>query len=102
MFHLIRIIHGLITAFFLTCIGYIHYSGITNRVTPLTLVAIGAVTLESVVVIINRGDCPMGPLHRKFGDDKAFFELFLPKRAAKLAGPVLGVIFVIGVVLVIF
>lgn len=102
MILLVRTLHGIITAFFLTCIGYIYYAGITNQVTLLTYLAIGAIILEGVVVSLNNGNCPLGPLHHRYGDEKAFFELFLSKPAAKRAVPVLGLVAAIGILLVIF
>jgi len=99
---LIRTMHGLITALFLSCIGYVYYAGVTNRPTLAAYIAAGALMVEGIVVILNKGDCPLGFVHHKYGDDKAFFELLLPKRAAKLAVPVLGCIAGIGIALLFF
>lgn len=102
MIYLVRILHGIITAFFLTCIIYIYYAGITNQKTTLAYIAVAFIFIEGLVVSLNKGVCPMGPLHKMFGDQKTFFELFLPKKVAKKAVPFLGIIAAIGVLFVIF
>ena len=47
----------------------------------------------------NRGDCPLGPLQQRVDDPVPLFELILPRRAARLAVPVLGVVTAGGLVL---
>jgi hypothetical protein len=47
----------------------------------------------------SAGNCPLGPLLRRLGDETPFFELYLPPRAAKLAIPILAAICVLGAVL---
>jgi hypothetical protein len=97
---LIRTIHGLLSAFFLACIGFVYYAVIADVDSPLVIAAAGALILEGLVVALNGGDCPLGGIHRRYGDEKAFFELVLPPRAAKLAVPVLGTVTAVGIVLV--
>jgi hypothetical protein len=77
----------------------IYYAGFTNQGMFLAYIASGLIILEGVIVYANGGDCPLGGVHHKYGDEKAFFELLLPPRAAKLAIPVLGTIAVAGMVL---
>jgi len=84
---------------FLSCIGYIYYSGFANRIDIFTYIAVGMILFEMVVIVINKGNCPLGVIHSKLGDDKTFFELFLPKTVAKRAVPVLGAVAVLGIVL---
>jgi hypothetical protein len=98
---LVRTIHGLISAFFLTCIGLVYHAGVTGRRLPAARVAAVALVVEGAVVSANGGDCPLGGVHRRYGDERAFFELLLPKRAAKLAVPVLGGIAALGIGLVV-
>ncbi len=99
---LIRTIHGLITAFFVSCIVYVYYAGITNQPTLWAYLAMAALTIEGLVVVFNGGDCPLGPLHHRYGDNKAFFELLMPKKMAKRAVPVLGCVALVGFLLLIF
>jgi hypothetical protein len=99
MILLIRTLHGLITVTFLSCIFYIYYSVFTGSRSYLLYLAVGLILIEGLVVSLNKGDCPLGPIHHKYGDDKAFFELLLPKRQAKQAVPFLGLVTLIGILL---
>jgi len=92
----LRLVHGAVTAIFLFCLGYIYYSGITGRVTTLTWITGGVILLEGLAVLANRGNCPMNPLQRRFGDDSTFFELLLPKPLAKKAFSFFAVVTAIG------
>ncbi len=95
--YLIRLIHGMITLFFLVCIAYIYYAAVTDRASLFAYAAVAMILLEGFVVILNKGICPLGTVHRKFGDNKTFFELFLPKSVADRAVPFLGCVAVIGI-----
>jgi hypothetical protein len=99
MILLVRSFHSLFALLFLSCIAYIYYCALTNRRDGWLWFAVGTLLLEGGVVWMNHGDCPLGPLHHRYGDDKAFFELFMPKRAAKLAIPFFSVVTVLGIAL---
>lgn len=76
----LRIIHIIGAIFLYFSIGILLYSAITKKNPLLLKYALGALTLESVGIIFSKWDCPLHPLHKKLGDDKAFFGLFLPKK----------------------
>ncbi len=97
MVYFIRTIHGAITFYFLSCLVWIYYSVISNTPNTLAYVAAASLFLEGLIVSLNHGDCPLGFIHHKYGDQKAFFELFLPKPLAKKAVPFLGVISLLGI-----
>jgi hypothetical protein len=59
--------------------------------------AIASLAGEGVLVVANRGDCPLGPHGERIGDQVPLFELVLPPRAARLAVPVLGGVTALGV-----
>ena len=99
---LIRSIHGAITLFFLSCIAYIYYAALTDQQTVVGYAAIGLILIEGCVVLLNDGDCPLGTVHKKYGDEKDFFELFMPKRFSKRAIPVLSIVSVVGMLMFIF
>jgi len=82
------------------CLAYVYYAALTRRRTRFLAVASGALAAEGAIVAVNRGDCPLGTVHRKYGDEKTFFELFVPRRAAKRAGPFLAAVTVLGFALV--
>lgn len=84
----LRTIHGLFALYFISCIFYIYYAAITREFGLLGLIAVLSLLLEGVsVFVLNHGDCPLIHLQRKIGDEKPFFELFLPKATAKKAVP---------------
>ena len=50
-----------------------------------------------MLVVKNGGDCPLGPLGERIGDQVPLFELVLSPRAARLAVPALGGVAALGV-----
>ena len=91
-----RVGHGIVSVVFLGCIALVWLAAARGRADDLTLAALAALGLESVLVLAAGGNCPLGPFLRRLGDDTPFFELLLPARAAKAAVPVLGAIAVAG------
>lgn len=87
---LLRIVHGLLALYFILCLLYLGYVALTGKVNDtLFIISIISLTLEGIVVFtLNSGDCPLIHIQRKIGDDKPFFELFLPPRLAMWAIPV--------------
>ena len=55
--------------------------------------------VQGAGLVAGRGDCPMTPVQRRFGDPVPMFELVLPPRAAKAAIPVLAAVAALGMVL---
>jgi hypothetical protein len=94
-----RVAHGLISLLFLSCIAAIYLGAWRGKADGLTLAALAALFVEGVLVVVSRGNCPLGPTLRRLGDETPFFELFLPPRAAKLAVPILAAVSVLGAVL---
>jgi hypothetical protein len=70
-----------------------------GRADAVTIAALAALCVEAALVLSSGGNCPLGPVLRRLGDETPFFELFLPPRAAKLAVPVLAGVSVLGAVL---
>jgi hypothetical protein len=95
-----RAVHAVIAVGFLAAIAYVWWCALTGRRGPLVRVAIASLVGEGVVVALNQGDCPLGPLQDRIGDPVPLFELVLSPRAAKRAIPVLGSLAAGGVALV--
>jgi hypothetical protein len=91
--------HAVIAAGFLASIGYVWFCALTGRRDARLRWAIGALAAEGALVGANGGDCPLGPLGERIGDEKPLFELVLSPRAAKAAVPVLGLVAAAGVAL---
>jgi len=94
-----RVAHGLISLLFLSCIAGIYLGAWRGKADALTLAALAALVVEGVLVAVSGGNCPLGPMLRRLGDETPFFQLFLPPRAAKLAVPILAGVSVLGAAL---
>jgi hypothetical protein len=95
---LVRLFHGAITAFFLSCITCVYYSALTGKRNPLLVPAVAALVAEGAIVAANDGKCPLGTVHHRYGDDRDFFELFIPYSLSRHAVPILGTIAGVGIV----
>jgi hypothetical protein len=95
----LRSLHAAIAAGFLCSITYVWWCALTDRRGALLRIAVTALAGEGVVVIANRGDCPLGGLQERLGDPVPLFELVLSPQAARRAVPVLGLITAAGVAL---
>ena len=86
----LRLVHGVFALYFLACLAYLWYAGVTGTFDALLTVAVTSLILEGIAVfVLNHGDCPRIHVQRKVGDETPFFELFLSRAAAKKAIPVL-------------
>lgn len=92
-----RTAHGLIALGFLGAIAYVWWCALSGRRGPLLRMAIGSLIGEGVLVAVNHGDCPLGPIGDRIDDPVPLFELVLPQRAARLAVPALGAVAVAGI-----
>ena len=79
----VRSIHTLVALVMFASVAVVYYSAISQTYGVLLYLASGALLIEGAAITLNNGDCPLSYLQRKYGDDKAFFELFLPKHIAK-------------------
>ncbi len=96
----LRLAHGGIAVAFLLAIAYVWWCALTGRRDRRLRLSIVALNCEGVLVVANRGDCPLGGLQARAGDRIPLFELVLSPTQAKLAVPALGVIAGMGVGLV--
>ncbi|MBM4159655.1 MAG: hypothetical protein FJ217_01005 [Ignavibacteria bacterium] len=99
MLVLVRIVHSIFGLISLASIAVIYYCGIVGEPHPLLLPACIAILLEGLAMVVSGFRCPLEPFHRKYGDDKGFFGLFLPKALVPYAVPFLSVATVIGFLL---
>jgi hypothetical protein len=80
---LLRVLHGLIALMMIASVAVVYRSAASHTYNIWLFVATAALLIEGAAVALNGGDCPLSYLSRRHGDRKAFFELLLPKRAAK-------------------
>ena len=91
-----RSMHGLIAAGFLASIGYVWWCALTGRRGRLLRPAIAALAGEGILVVTKGGDCPLGPLGDRIGDQVPLFELVLSP-VARRAVPTLGAVSALGI-----
>ena len=98
---IIKLIHTLIWAFFVTAIMYVLWSGITDHVTANTWIAGCLVLLEGVIIVIFKGRCPLTIIARKYSNStRNNFDIFLPEWLAKYNKHIFTTLFGIGLALV--
>lgn len=97
-----RIFHAAWSVAQLVCLAYIWACAATRRRGPMLGATVAFLVIEGGALVAGRGNCPMGPLQEEWGDPVPFFELLLPRRAAKAAIPALTVVSVAAIAAVIF
>jgi len=98
----VKIVHTLIWLFFVAAIFYILYSGISNKITIYTWIAIGLIIAEGVVLVMFKMFCPLTLIARKYSDsDKDNFDIFLPNWLARHNKIIFTTIYLVGVIIVI-
>jgi hypothetical protein len=93
--------HAAIAVEQLLAIAYVWWCALTGRRGRLLRIAAATLLIEGVVVVANRGDCPLGGLQQRLGDPVPLFELILSARAARWAVPTLGAITTAGLALLV-
>jgi len=96
----IRFIHSIVTIFLILSIIYIYYIAITRRFSYFIIIPVLALIAEAIFLIYNRGNCPLMYIHKKYGDEKGFWDLFLPKRIVPYITLFLEIITIIGFIIV--
>jgi len=94
-----RTAHAAIATAFMLAIAYVWWCALTGRRGRLLRVAVTALGCEGLLVVANRGNCPLGGLQERLDDPVPLFELVLSPRAARRAVPVLGAVTAAGVAL---
>ncbi|WP_236943312.1 hypothetical protein [Hymenobacter sp. PAMC 26628] len=98
---LIKLLHTAIWAFFVTAIFYILYSGLADRLTTYTWVAIGLVVGEGLVLARFDRHCPLTVLARQYSDSrKDNFDIFLPNGLARHNKLIFTWLYAVGIGLV--
>jgi hypothetical protein len=95
----VKLIHSIIFFFMVACLAYILYCAIAGRYDWTLLVALGAIFIEGVVLLFNRGQCPFTGLARKYGDPNgSVTDLFLPMWCARHTFKISTTLFIIELV----
>jgi hypothetical protein len=102
---LIKLVHSLIYIFMSPCLGYLFYAGITATYDWKLAFAIGMIVLEVIVLSLSGWHCPLSSLAKKLGDESGndlIGDYLLPKGAARFTVPFCSLVFVSGLILLVF
>lgn len=81
-----RLIHILIGSFFIGCLVYLYCVAFSGPIDWKVYFCLAAIVVEGSVLILFKG-CPLTKIQNKIGDDKGFFDLFLPKKLLPFVVP---------------
>lgn len=97
----IKLIHTIIWVILAGATVYIFYSGLFNRITIYTWIAIAMIVGEGFVLLMFKWACPLTVIARKYSDsDKDNFDIFLPNWLARHNKTIFTTIFVAGVIMI--
>ena len=103
MIKFIKIIHTVIWAMMVLAILYILYCGFMNQRNLLLWISIGLIFVEGAALLLNHWSCPVTTIAEKYTSDrKDNFDIYLPNFLVKYTKTIFSILFVIGLVLVIF
>lgn len=92
----IKAVHTAVWALFAGCILAIPWFAWRKELT-VTLVLIGIVSCEVVVLLVNRMRCPLTPMAARYTDDRRDnFDIYLPEWLARHNKLIFGALFVFG------
>ena len=98
----IKLVHTIIWAFYVVVILYILYAGIWDNIDIRTFIAIGLVVAEGLILIAFRWRCPLTVLGLNYTDHADVgFDIFIPKWLAKNNKTIFGLLYALGVIIVI-
>jgi len=102
IFH-IKLVHTVIFWILSLCVVYTLFSGIANRITTWTWVAVVLLLVESIVLVVSGWTCPLTLLAERQGAVRgSVTDIFLPKWFADRIFPVCGTAYGIGVALILW
>ncbi len=97
----IKLTHTVIWLIMASAVFYTLYSGLYNRITICTWIAIGLIVCESAVLLTYKWKCPLTGMARKYTDStKDNFDIYLPNWLAKNNKLIFTIIFLAGLFMV--
>jgi hypothetical protein len=94
----VKVAHTLVWAFFATCILALPVAAFRQDFRAATLL-IAIVTLEVLVLFLNRFRCPLTGVAARYTQDRRDnFDIYLPLWVARYNKQIFGVLFVAGIV----
>lgn len=99
---MIKTIHTLIWAVFVTIIGYVLWSGITGNISKYSWLAAAAVIFEGGTLALFKGKCPLTVLAERYTKPvKDNFDIYLPNWLARHNKLIFTLFYCIGLALMI-
>ena len=95
-----RVIHVFIGLFFISCLVYLFVSAFSPNITFWTYFSFIAIILEAIVLLLYKGECPLTLFQNKLGDEKGFFDLFLPNKALPYVIPIFTILTTLATILI--
>lgn len=100
-FFQIKVAHTVIFWILSLCVAYALFSGLADRVTIWTWVAVGLLLIESVVLAVSGWICPLTILAERQGAQRgSVADIFLPKWFADRIFPICGTLYVMALLLI--
>jgi CBS domain containing-hemolysin-like protein len=97
----IKLVHTIIFWVLSSCVAYALFSGIADRITTWTWIAVGAVILEGVVLLAFGGICPLTLLAEQQGAARgSVADIFLPTWLADRIFPICGTTYAVAVLVI--
>lgn len=97
----IKLVHTIIFWILSLCVLYALVSGIMDRITAWTWVAVGLLFLESVVLVVSGWTCPLTLLAERQGALRgSVADIFLPKWFADRIFPICGTLYGVALVVI--
>jgi hypothetical protein len=97
----IKLVHTIIFWVLSSCVVYALFSGVMDRITTWTWLAVGAILLEGAVLLAFRGICPLTLLAERRGAARgSVADIFLPKWLADRIFPICGTTYGVAVLVI--
>jgi hypothetical protein len=97
----IKLVHTVVFWILSGCVLYSLYSGLADRITTWTWVAVGLLLLESVVLVAAGWTCPLTILAERQGAlQGSVADIFLPKWLADRIFPICGTLYGVALALI--
>ncbi|MEQ8762969.1 MAG: hypothetical protein RL885_03510 [Planctomycetota bacterium] len=95
----IKLVHTIVFWLLSACVAYSLFSGFRGPITTWTWIAVGLLLLESLMLAIFGGRCPLTILAERQGAQRgSVADIFLPEWLADRIFPVCGTLFVLALV----
>lgn len=99
----IKLVHTAIFWILSMCVVYTLFSGVADRISTWTWVAVGLLLVESIVLVVSGWTCPLTILAERQGAlHGSVTDIFLPKWLADRIFPICGTAYGIGVALILW